>query len=719
MDTSLICKISIPNTYAHAYDYQRHADLPAIGTRVLVPFKKRERIGVIIDYAAPDKVRQLKEVLRVIDEQPLFSQEYMAWLKWIANYYHVPFSEILALAMPKTLREEVLPHEPPKITFLKLIASQLSIPKQQKKILQLQRFLQQQGQALSIEQLKHEGFSKATLTKAVAMQVAEYEYREDIVSFTASANSVSLNLEQQQAVAAIDSGLFKPYLLQGVTGSGKTEVYIELIKKTLQQGKQALLLIPEIGLTSGINHRLKTRLDTHIVVFHSHLSEKQRFKNWQQAYFGHAGLVLGTRSAIFAPLPNLGLIIIDEEHDLSFKQQDGVRYSAKDSLIMRAKMQNIAIILGTATPALESFYNAQHHRYKLVLLTKKALNDTPLSFSLVDLRQKKTLHGVADDTLQYIKKHLALHQQVLVFINRRGYAPLLFCHDCGSAVGCKRCDVNLTLYRAKNYLTCHHCGWGQKPPKQCIKCSSAHLVPVGCGTEQVADYLTLCFPEAKVLRFDRDVMKNKVEIEKGLLSIQNKEINIIVATQMLAKGHHFANLNLVVILDGDSGFYQSDFRALERLGQMITQVAGRAGRADKPGEVIIQTHLPKHPLLLTLIQQGYEPFITQLLKQREEAQLPPYNYLALVRVQGKNATNVISCIKLLAQSIADYPIEVLGPAPAPIEKKAEVHRWQLVLKAWKRHDLHSSLEQISAWLGKHCLGSTRWFIEVDPYDLSS
>ncbi len=719
-DENLICKVSIPNTYAQAYDYALHEDHPPIGARVCVPFRDQDRMGIVIDYAKPEKKLQLKNVKNVLDDTPLFTETYLKWLKWIAQYYHTPFSEILSLAIPKKLKEIDAPLALPYDTYITLQAEKIEIPKRQKKLQELQIFLQNQTSPVLLKDLKTSGFSKELIEKAMDLNlIRSLEKPKEWMIESQQVSDIELNPEQQIALDAIEFSLFAIYLLKGVTGSGKTEVYIEAIKKTLTKGQQVLMLVPEIGLTTGLHQRLQKRLNLPIQIFHSSLTEKQRYEHWIMAYHGQAKVILGTRSAIFAPLPNLGLVIVDEEHDLSFKQQEGVRYSAKDAVMMRAKLQNIPVLLGTATPTLETFYNAQKGRYQLLALTQKALSSTALCYHLVDLRRQKVQHGIADETLQLIQKHLDLKQQVLVFINRRGYAPLLFCHDCGSSIECKRCDANMTVYRSKYQLICHHCGYGQKTPEQCAKCFSHQLIPIGFGTEQVYDYLTHFFPSHSVLRFDRDVIKNKIQLEEGLQKIQDKQANIIVATQMLAKGHHFSDLSLVVILDGDSGFYQADFRALERLGQMVTQVSGRAGRESIPGEVCIQTHLPQHPLLLTLIQKGYEPYIEQLLKQRQEAQLPPYSYLALLRIQGKHAPSVIAFVKNLAQEMKTLSIEFWGPSPAPIERKADVHRWQLVVKSSQRDVLHHQLAKMSFWLKHHCPKNLRWFIEVDPYDWSA
>lgn len=689
----------------------------------MVPFRSQQRLGIVIDYLSPQKKRALKSILEVPCEEPLFESIDLKWLKWLSQYYHAPLSEILALAIPKALKDLKTPISYPQEIWVKFTEDSLEkkhlIPPRQKKLQALIENLSQNPQKITLKELKAQGYSQALIEKAKESRLIAYEYQEaSFVPFNPSPVNITLNEEQHQAVSAFDFSQFSVYLLQGVTGSGKTEVYIEAIQAVINKGQQALLLVPEIGLTTALLARLQSRLSTPISVFHSSLTEKQRYQHWLDVYHQKSFLIIGTRSAIFAPIKNLGLVIIDEEHDPSFKQIEGVRYSAKDAVMMRAKMHDVPVILGTATPSLETFFHAKHRRYQQLVLSKKALTNNPLMYHLIDLRRQKIHHGLADETLVMMQKHLEKNQQVLVFINRRGYAPLMYCHDCGCGIECQRCDVHLTFHRTQKKLICHHCGWSCSLPNQCPKCFSYQLVPIGVGTEQVSDFLSHHF-DCPVLRFDRDVIKNKQQLEEGLKKIDERHVNLIVATQMLAKGHHFSHLSLVVVVDGDSGFYQADFRALERLGQMLTQVAGRAGRAEIPGEVCIQTHLPQHPLLLTLIQKGYEPFILTLLQQREAALLPPYCFLALVRVQGKSPGNVIEFIKKTAKELKKLSLEIWGPSGAPLERKANIHRWQLVIKSKNRPQMHAQLSILRDWMSKNSPKGLRWFIEVDPHDWSA
>ena len=720
-ENNWVCKVCIPNSNRDGFDYEIHPTQPPIGLRIKVPFRNKVRMGVVLGYEKPAKRHaSLKPILTIPTEAPLFSEAYLQWCQWLSRYYHTPLSEILALALPKHLKNLDYLLSLPQETWIQLHpnyqTSHINLSSQAKKLKGLISALE--ATPLKLDELKKDGFTKAIIEKACSLALCE-QVQKAFKKPDLRTTELLLNPEQQSALERFSYDKFQVYLLHGVTGSGKTEVYIEAMKRVFAQGKQVLMLVPEIGLTSSLYERLKARLGVQIEMFHSGLSDKKRAQNWLKAYHGESSLVLGTRSALFSHFPNLGLIIIDEEHDLSFKQMEGVRYSAKDAAIMRAKMQNMPIVLGTATPSLETYLHAKEGKYQHIYLANKALNQSKLDYVVMDLRAQKTTHGLASNTLSLIQKHVTQGEQVLIFINRRGYAPLLFCHDCGWRMGCRDCDANMTLHQQKKLLICHHCGQKCPIPQSCQACSSEDLSPVGVGTEQLYDFLSHQFPAHQVMRFDRDVVRNKDDLEQGLESIQKQDVQIIVGTQMLAKGHHFPQLGLVVIVDADSGFYQTDFRALERLGQIITQVSGRTGRADIVGQACIQTHLPNHPLLITLLHEGYEAFMQELLQQRAEAGLPPYGFLALVRVQGKYPNTITPFMQQLKKACNKGGTEILGPAPAPMEKKAGVHRFQMILKAKKREELHQHLIEIEEYIQKHLPKGLRAFIEVDPYDWSS
>jgi primosomal protein N' (replication factor Y) (superfamily II helicase) len=456
-----------------------------------------------------------------------------------------------------------------------------------------------------------------------------------------------------------------------------------------------------------------------MVVIHSNLSDSERQLTWQLAQDKLAKLVIGTRAAVFTPMPALGLIIIDEEHDASLKQMEGVRYLARDTALMRAYLAKIPIILGSATPSLESIHNCAQNKYMLIRLNQKALTSTPLHYQLIDIRSANLQQGLAPSSLKMIADHLKQDNQVLVFINRRGFAPVLLCHHCGWMADCHACDSHLTLHRHTERLVCHHCGAVKKIPTQCQSCSSKELLPIGAGTQRIHEYLQTQFPHTKVLRVDRDEVGNKKGLDRQLARIHSGEVQLIVGTQMLAKGHHFPLLTLVVILDADAGFYNQDFRALERLGQLLTQVSGRAGRAQYTGQVLIQTHLPHHPLLNLLIEQGYDAFARALLATRQQAELPPYHYLAVIRAQNKVPAKVLAFLHTVKQQLLTQEIKVLGPAPAPLARKADQHRMQLLIKSPSRKKLHNTLTKMRNWLTMNKLtNNVRWNVDIDPIDLS-
>jgi primosomal protein N' (replication factor Y) len=536
-----------------------------------------------------------------------------------------------------------------------------------------------------------------------------------------------LNAEQRTAFTAIQSGMdgFGAFLLYGVTGSGKTEVYLQLIHQCLQAGKQALVLIPEINLGPQTLERFARRFNVRIALLHSGVNDRERLDAWLAARDGEADIVIGTRSALFTPLKNAGLIIIDEEHDASYKQQEGLRYHARDLALVRARKDNLPIVLGSATPSLESLHNAHAGRYALLKLNQRAGGAQPPRFLRLDVKSLPLDSGISGPLQQAIGQTLAAGQQVLVFLNRRGFAPTLLCHDCGWISQCQRCDARMTLHQRSGELRCHHCGHAERPPRQCPDCGKVDLRPVGAGTERAEERLNILFPDFPVLRIDRDTTARKGSMDKLFSTISRGEPCILVGTQMLAKGHHFPRVTLVAILDADGGLYSADFRASERMAQLIVQVAGRAGRAEEPGKVIIQSHLADHPLLVQLTEQGYPAFAEQALSERRSAGLPPFAHLALLRAEAHKPgqaegflDEACSYAEQLQQELRLPTIELLGPVPAPMERRAGRHRAQLLLQSSSRVPLHKLL---AAWLpileAMPTGRAVRWSLDVDPIDL--
>lgn len=724
---NIIYQVCIPHTHRECFDYVAEGLKPCIGARVWVPFRKQIRLGLVIGKVNTSyDISALKSIGTLIDEQPLIEEDMLTLCSWIANYYQSPLSEVLPLALPKKYRLGE-PCQLPMGDFyqlaLPLEEAKKHLPARARKQHELIQFLSTQTKPVLRQHLTEKGFNSTQLCSLLAAEVISLSQQIMLPERTEASLSspLPLNPEQKVAVTAITEALhqYQCFLLQGITGSGKTEVYLQVIAQVLAQQKQVLILVPEIGLTPQLVSRFKERFKEQIAVIHSNLNETERQVAWQLAKESKVQMVIGTRAAIFTPMPDLGLIVIDEEHDASLKQMEGVRYSARDTALMRAHLANIPVILGSATPSLESIHNVRQKKYTLLRLNQKALSTTPLHYQLIDLRSQPLQHGLATTTLQVIQEHLHKQNQVLVFINRRGFAPVLLCHQCGWMADCRACDSHLTLHKYLGQMICHHCGLVQKTPDHCLSCHSVELIPVGAGTQRVHEFLSSYFPDTQVIRIDRDAVRKKNSLDEHLLKIHQGEAQLIVGTQMLAKGHHFPRLSLVVILDADAGLYNQDFRALEHLGQLLIQVSGRAGRVDQEGQVLIQTHLPDHPLLNLLIQQGYDSFADALLTTRQQAQLPPFEYLALIRAQGKAVGSVLKFLHAAKECIGNSPVMVMGPAPAPMPRKANQHRMQLLIKSSSRKHLKNVLTQLREWLvGNKLSNGVRWNVDVDPMDLS-
>lgn len=719
-------QVCIPHTKRDYFSYYGIEDsLLKSGVRVWVPFGKKTRLGLVIGLERGEPKNQLKPIISLIDEKPLVSGLLLKLARWVANYYQAPLSEIIPLILPKKYRlgqQAQLPFSDYYQLILSKAAAYQCIPSNAHKQKELIDFLDQQNQPTSVKAIHEQGFKRsqcAALLKAKVIKLTTKLLLPQPKNTLAP--PLQLNPEQEAAVTTISANLksYHCFLLSGVTGSGKTEVYLQVIEKVLAAEKQVLVLVPEIGLTPQLLARFTLRFNEPIAVIHSNLNESERQQAWQRAKDNLVKLIIGTRTAVFTPLPTLGLIIIDEEHDNSLKQMEGVRYSARDTALMRAYLTQIPIILGSATPSLESVYNCQQKKYSMLSLTQKAKASTPLHYQLLDIRNVPLQEGLAATTVALIKEHLQKNEQVLVFINRRGFAPVLLCHNCGWMADCSACDSHATVHRKLGRLVCHHCGATKIIPRRCSQCKSEAFIAVGAGTQRIFEYLQQCFPHTSLLRIDRDTITRKKALERQLEQINSGAVQLIVGTQMLAKGHHFPRLTLVVILEADSGFYNQDFRATERLGQLITQVSGRSGRAQFAGKVLMQTHLPHHPLLNLLIQQGYHEFAKALLAIRQEAQFPPYYFLALIRAQDKQLTKVLNFLQQIKELLLKKELQVLGPAPAPLARKAGQHRLQLLLKSSSRKHLQTNLTELREWLTKHKLiNCLRWHIDVDPVDLS-
>ena len=706
---------------------------------MLVPFGRGQRVGLLVETAAQSDLapERLKPVIAVLDRAPVLGSDDLALIRWAADYYRQPLGEALFSALPARLRrpdarsavplDAAVPGVRASAAGLALNLDDLGRAAAQRRVLEVLRTAPEGLATLDLKArlgpcagplaaLRGRG-----LVEPCRVVVAGGE------SPVPDAAGPDLNPEQARAVAAIQAadGGFAPFLLDGVTGSGKTEVYIRLIQTVIAAGRQALVLVPEIGLTPQLRDRLERRLPGPHAVLHSGLAEGERERGWHSAAAGHATLVLGTRSACFVPLPRLGLIIVDEEHDASLKQQEGFRYSARDLAVRRAQQAGCPVVLGSATPSLETRHNARTGRYGWLRLTQRAGGATAPAVTLLDIRGQSLSAGLSPQLRDQVQAQTAAGNQVLLFLNRRGYAPVLTCHDCGWVGACPHCDARLTLHLRLKRLWCHHCGWFQPTPTACPDCQGRDLRGLGLGTERLEDELREVFPDLNLARIDRDSTRRKGELDRLLALIRSGETQLLLGTQMLAKGHDFPGVTLVGILDLDQSLYAADFRAPERTAQLIVQVAGRAGRAERPGRVVLQTRHPEHPLLKSLIKHGYAGFADLALAEREAAQLPPFAYLALLRADAPDlqvALDFLTQGRTLALALlVEQPgsrVQVSSPVPAPMERRAGRYRAQLLLECPQRAGLHRLLGPWVAQLRSIPRNAgLRWSLDVDPQDM--
>jgi len=746
MTRQRIIKVAVPCPLYRTFDYLLPADCQQSiqpGMRVRVSFGRQRLIAIIIEEVEKSEVplTKLKPISELLDTTSLLATDIINLLLWSARYYAHPVGDVFQTALPVYLRTnddatpaltEVWRINTTTSTTPNDVLQSLSRAPRQQQLFQLLSNANNNADnnagldadALNALTENWRAPVKALLDKQLI--VAE---QKPALLFSDNNHSkvIPLNKEQLSAVQAIENHESEStdkkhavHVLNGVTGSGKTEVYLALCESMLANNKQILVLVPEIGLTPQLTQRFLQRLNTTLVVLHSAMNDRQRYAAWSAAANNQAQLVIGTRSSIFTPLPNLGLIIIDEEHDGSYKQQDGFRYNARDLAILRANNNKIPIVLGSATPSLETLNNINERRY-LVHYLKHRANKKPLpKIELINLCSQKLQESLSDTLLSKIKQHLKQQGQILLFINRRGFAPLLMCHDCGWTTNCKRCDAHMTFHKRRNQLHCHHCGSQRPAPDTCEECGSSNVLAIGAGTERIENFLQAQFADTKVSRIDRDSTRNKGSLQEKLDEAHSGEAGILVGTQMLAKGHDFPNITLVAILDTDQALFSADFRAAEHLAQLVTQVSGRAGRADKPGEVLIQTHHPEHPLLQNLLHQGYQAYAQAALQERRAASLPPANHLVLLRCESVDSNaaqfflqQALEC----AKQIETNGIELFGPLPAPMERRAGRYRYQIMLQAKQRKPLHQFLSWWPAQLQTlPAARKVRWSVDVDPYD---
>ncbi|NPA71867.1 MAG: primosomal protein N', partial [Gammaproteobacteria bacterium] len=771
MSNPLIIKVAVPGPFLFPLDYLFDAlaegspdllsDLsetaglmdkripPVVGGRVRVPFRNKTLVGLVMSISdtADYDLAKIKPIETVIDDVALFDAQQLELLVWSSQYYHEPIGEVAAAALPKRLRMGEAA-EIEGATYWRLTESGQkmtveALPKRASKqhavlthFLQATAALQPLVSSTGLSQkldnwrsVVNKFLEAGWLIERKGPCLTEGQYGKQL--------NHPLNTEQKIAVDSVvtrleDSNPFGAFLLQGITGSGKTEVYLGMIEAVLKQGKQALVLVPEIGLTPQMVGRFEAQLQTRVATLHSGLNDSERHCAWHLVRTGQIKVLLGTRSAVFTPFKDLGICIIDEEHDLSYKQQEGFRYSARDLLIRRAAQQRVPVVLGSATPSLESLLNVKLGRYTHLQLKHRAANAQLPSLKLLDIRGEKIQEGVSRPLKNAMTEHLDKEGQVLLFLNRRGFAPVLMCHECGWQASCPSCDANMTLHTGQfnDYLQCHHCGEQEAAPEICPSCEGDEFVKVGQGTERLEEAMKAWFPDKRVLRIDKDTTRLKGKMAELTGQAQRGEADILIGTQMLAKGHHFPNVTLVGILDIDQGLFSVDYRAAERMAQQILQVAGRAGRAEKKGEVLIQTHHPDHALLISLITEGYDAFAQGALAERAHAKLPPYRHQILIRSEATNPQDVTAFLDSLKAGLAlnqtafmtsqtaetpSESVDIWGPVAAPMLRRQGRYRYQLLLQSASRSQLHRLLGEMEPHIYKSPLvRKVRWSIDVDP-----
>ena len=712
---SRIARIAVPVPLHREFDYSvpEGQPMPVIGARVAVPFAGRRLVGLVVALNPPDAHDRVRPIAALLDEENVLGEEVFGLGRWLASYYQHPLGEVLTTLLPGAARRPVpLKIRRPEVWAQAATDPDLKRAPRQKALFDL---IRSSGGSLGADDIRAAGFERTHIRGLAAKGFIRRSEHGAAARPLAPVDPELpvLNPEQAAALELLESGAgFQPVLLDGITGSGKTEVYLRFIARVLEAGRQVLVLVPEIALTPQTLARFEARFGT-AAVMHSNLTDTARLQVWLKVRSGEARILIGTRSAVLTPFADLGLIVVDEEHDASFKQTDGLRYSARDLAVKRARDLDIPLILGSATPSFESLHNALIGRYRHVLLTERAGGASLPEFQLIDIRGHPLEGGLSEDLIRAIGAHLAAGGQALVFLNRRGFAPSMVCGHCQWQARCPGCEWPMTMHQRPPALICHHCGRRQGLPEACPDCGQNALIAVGSGTQRCEDVLGERFEDVPVYRIDRDTTRSQQRLEEQLKAIGNGQPAIMVGTQMLAKGHHFPDVTLVAVVNADGGFMSPDFRAPERTAQLIVQVAGRAGRAERAGTVIIQTYQPESPLLTTLIGEGYRAFARQELETRAVAELPPHTPMALLRAEAVQGEDARRWLEVLAGHLGPG-LSVYGPAPALMPRVADRLRFQLMLTAPDRRVLHQALLPLKQV--DDVPRGVRWSLDVDPYD---
>lgn len=720
--------VAVPGPFPFALTYT-HDEPVAPGVRVVVPLQRRTLVGVVVDLPPDDTLpeNKLKPIREVLDTQPVLDASLLTFVQRVAAYYHAPLGEVMQMALPKRLRSgQPMAVEGVPVWRLTARGRAQAVDDLPTRAVRQRRLLAalKAAETVSADTLK-------TVSEDWRVVLKRFETKGWVEALEQPCLARQhpppqrhpLTAAQQAVVAAVPLEHFSVQLLQGVTGSGKTAVYLALLQRVLAAGRQALVLVPEIALTPQMVARFEQWLGEPVVALHSGLNTGERHCGWWMLASGQARVALGTRSALFSRFQDLGLIVVDEEHDPAYKQQDGVRYHARDMAIWRAQQLDIPIMLGSATPSLESLHHAQSGRYYHRCLEARIGGGALPQVKLLDIRGERIEAGVSAPLRHAMVRHLQAGNQVLLFLNRRGFAPVLMCHDCGWQADCPACDTHLTYHAHPEHLHCHHCGYQRNVPAVCPSCGGENWMHIGQGTERLEAAMADAFPEVPVVRIDRDSTRRKGALDASLTKVHAGEPMILLGTQMLAKGHDFANVSLVGLLEMDQGLFSPDFHAPERMAQLIVQVAGRAGRRAQASEILLQTHQPDHPLLRTLAQGGYEAFAEAALQERHVAGLPPFSHQALLRVRSHHSEAAQTFLTQLCTTLAAWPqvaqgaVSLWGPVPAPMPRRQGYWRWQLLLQSTARKPLHAVLHRLVHGLWQHPPRGVRWSLDVDPVDL--
>ena len=730
----VLVPIPILEKFSYLLPVQFQDNPPRPGSRVIVPFGNRNLVGIVwsVGKRSVIKGRKLKYVREVLDQKPLLDKESLQLADWASRYYHYPLGDVISYFFPPPIRKGK-EAKFVEVKFLELTSKgdflnidDLSKAPNQKKLIEVLKDKKELSQKAATAYGVNTSSINALVDKGlISRYVRELSpYKKEEVP---DATSIKKKLNEEQKLA-VDSIIKcekqnKVFLLNGITGSGKTEVYLQAIQEIIKKGKQALILIPEIGLAPQAEDRFKQYFGERVLSFHSAKNDREKIDAWLGASKGLIDIIIGTRSSVFMPMRDIGIIVIDEEHDLSYKQVDRFRYSARDIALYRAKIEKIPVVLASATPSLETLNNSLEGKYEILNLTKRATGASLPKYLPVDLRGKELKEGFSDELIEASEEELQKGNQVLIFLNRRGYAPSLICKTCGWLSNCDRCDALMTIHKKPPKLQCHHCESQKDEPKVCPSCQTNDFLSYGYGTERIEEFLSKRFSKFPVLRIDSDSTRKKESMNEYLDLIHSGKPMVLLGTQLLAKGHHFPNVTLVGILDVDSGLFSADFRGSERVAQLMTQVAGRAGRDKKPGTAILQSYCPDHPQIEELIKGSYESFAKNLLVERKLAKSPPFAFQA--KIQAESANSYISkdflniFINTLKKSKA-YPqdIRVIGPLPAIMEKKSGVYRWEVNILSDSRNSLHKFLDLSQASLyNPKTSKKVRWSIDVDPLSL--